>query len=373
MPTKNIDIAGAPLLASRLLGAPDMENTKGLSELDTHVPSSKLVKNLLSSIDTRLNDIENDYVKYTAVPTQDLPERKAVILKNGDLITGKTHDGSSDRHLIGIAGTDRDIINVGANGIQLNLNTASYDCGALGTLNAINVNGGSDFVMTNGAMPMAVTGDGSTIDVQTREIAVPPGVNVKQLVISTDAESKANSYTDSEISKLSAEVSTVYQTKIDSQTSAASFDTRLSDIELDYLKNKDKTELTDELSKKADLSALTHISVDGNSVDSFGARHVSYKEYAEMLTAGTLLSNELYVVSSDNQNMYGQQIKNVASPTDLSDAATKGYVDDLSTRITAAANEYADGVSGFIRTDLDNLSGTVMVILSDYALSSDVS
>ena len=289
-----------------------------------------------------------------------MPERKAVILKNGDLITGKTHDGSADRHLIGIAGTDRDIINVGANGIQLNLNTASYDCGALGTLNAINVNGGSDFVMTNDAMPMAVAGDGSTVDVQTREIAVLPGVNVKQLVISTDAESKANSHTDSEISKLSAEVSTVYQTKIDSQTSAAGFDTRLS-------------ELTDEISKKADLSALTHISVDGNSVDSFGARHVSYKEYAEMLTAGTLLSNELYVVSSDNQNMYGQQIKNVASPTDLSDAATKGYVDDLSTRITAAANEYTDGVSSFIRTDLDNLSGTVMVILSDYALSSDVS
>lgn len=35
----------------------------------------------------------------------------------------------------------------------------------------------------------------------------------------------------------------------------------------------------------------------------------------------------MYVVSADYVETYGQQIKNVADPTDLSDAATKGYVD----------------------------------------------
>lgn len=35
----------------------------------------------------------------------------------------------------------------------------------------------------------------------------------------------------------------------------------------------------------------------------------------------------MYVISSDYIEAYGQQIKNVAEPTELSDAATKEYVD----------------------------------------------
>ena len=40
-----------------------------------------------------------------------------------------------------------------------------------------------------------------------------------------------------------------------------------------------------------------------------------------------VLSNVVYVISSDYINAYGQQMKNLADPTDLSDAVTKGYVD----------------------------------------------
>lgn len=35
----------------------------------------------------------------------------------------------------------------------------------------------------------------------------------------------------------------------------------------------------------------------------------------------------MYVVSADYVETYGQQIKNVAGPTDLSDAVNKEYVD----------------------------------------------
>ena len=55
--------------------------------------------------------------------------------------------------------------------------------------------------------------------------------------------------------------------------------------------------------------------------------HISLDDYNSKLIGGEILSNELYVVSADYVETYGQQIKNVADPTDLSDAATKGYVD----------------------------------------------
>ena len=54
---------------------------------------------------------------------------------------------------------------------------------------------------------------------------------------------------------------------------------------------------------------------------------LSADEYADLLTSNALLSNCLYVIEDDYIDVYGQQIKNIASPTDLSDAATKEYVD----------------------------------------------
>ncbi len=50
-------------------------------------------------------------------------------------------------------------------------------------------------------------------------------------------------------------------------------------------------------------------------------------EYANLLTADALVSNAIYIVQDDHIDAYGQQLKNLASPTDLSDAATKEYVD----------------------------------------------
>ena len=43
----------------------------------------------------------------------------------------------------------------------------------------------------------------------------------------------------------------------------------------------------------------------------------------------------LYVVDSDIIDAYGQQMKNLAAPTDLSDATNKQYVDDS---LTATAH-----------------------------------
>ena len=52
-------------------------------------------------------------------------------------------------------------------------------------------------------------------------------------------------------------------------------------------------------------------------------------EYEQLVYDDGTLSNALYIVEKDYLDQYGQQIKNLGAPTDLSDAATKEYVDNL--------------------------------------------
>lgn len=52
------------------------------------------------------------------------------------------------------------------------------------------------------------------------------------------------------------------------------------------------------------------------------------EDYAQIVATSSMISNCLYVVESSCMNAYGQQLKNLAAPTDLSDATTKEYVDN---------------------------------------------
>ena len=48
--------------------------------------------------------------------------------------------------------------------------------------------------------------------------------------------------------------------------------------------------------------------------------HVSYTEYAQLVTTSTIVSTDVYVIDDDYVEMYGQQIRNLADATHLSDA-----------------------------------------------------
>ena len=52
-------------------------------------------------------------------------------------------------------------------------------------------------------------------------------------------------------------------------------------------------------------------------------------EYSNLLTSNSVLSNALYIVQDSYIDAYGQQMKNLAAPTDLSDATNKKYVDNI--------------------------------------------
>ena len=54
---------------------------------------------------------------------------------------------------------------------------------------------------------------------------------------------------------------------------------------------------------------------------------LSADDYAFLVATSATVSNCLYIVEDEFINACGQQIKNLSAPTEISDAATKGYVD----------------------------------------------
>ena len=70
----------------------------------------------------------------------------------------------------------------------------------------------------------------------------------------------------------------------------------------------------------------SNVYVNGEKAD-LSVCNISDIDYSKLVVEGKCESNVLYVISSDNINAYGYQLKNLAAPTDLSDAATKEYVD----------------------------------------------
>ena len=77
-----------------------------------------------------------------------------------------------------------------------------------------------------------------------------------------------------------------------------------------------------------------------------------------------LCSNVLYVVESDFIDAYGQQIKNISGPSDLSDATNKKYVDDL-----------CSSLSNSVVHDIVSTKAELSNVLSSYSdkLCSDIS
>ena len=96
---------------------------------------------------------------------------------------------------------------------------------------------------------------------------------------------------------------------------------------------------------------------------------ISKADYEALVVDPTvpLVSSTLYIVESPYVDVYGQQIKNLADPTELSDAANRYYVDETTLAVSSAlSTDYVGKISNLsvaLSGDIDalstNLSGDV--------------
>ena len=134
-----------------------------------------------------------------------------------------------------------------------------------------------------------------------------------------------------QIKNLSApELSSDAATKGYVDSSIVNVNTSISDVSSDLLERMSQIsgDLGEIISSKIYIE--DRIGKDGELVSGYSDLSIiklSSNEYQDLVDSDATLSNALYVVESDFVNAYGQQIKNLANPNDLSDAATKGYVD----------------------------------------------
>ena len=98
-------------------------------------------------------------------------------------------------------------------------------------------------------------------------------------------------------------------------------------------------------------SVVTVVDGEGHKYSHLSVLELTNAEYNTLSQNDMLAENAIYVIKDSYTSMRGQQVKDVAEPTELSDAATKNYVDvnDESLR------QYAESIS----TDVEELSGTV--------------
>ena len=91
------------------------------------------------------------------------------------------------------------------------------------------------------------------------------------------------------------------------------------------------------LTAHQDISQITQAIADkvkvGNyyetlsAIQTLSVVNIAENDYYDLIANDKIDETTIYIVSSDLINAYGQQVKNLAIPTDPNDAATKNYVD----------------------------------------------
>lgn len=141
------------------------------------------------------------------------------------------------------------------------------------------------------------------------------------------------------VSTISSNVSTVSSNLNTLSTDHTALKTNVNTI---------STDLTDKINKK--------LIVDGVETETLSITHYSQDDFYTKVVNDDINENELYIISSDYTNLYNKQIKNLAEPTDTTDAVTKNYVDILSADMQAKIDN--------LQSLVDTLSASISSLLS---------
>lgn len=106
--------------------------------------------------------------------------------------------------------------------------------------------------------------------------------------------------------------------------------------------------IADKTTSYVDLSGKTKLSVISGEFDDLSVVKISADDYQNLVSNDAICSNILYVVEDNKINAYGQKIENLATPTELSDAANKSYVDGVSSSLSGCISSISDKLHGKI-------------------------
>ena len=117
-----------------------------------------------------------------------------------------------------------------------------------------------------------------------------------------------------------------------------------------------------------EIDSKVYVENGASTYNQLSVIRISKEEYEAKVGSGSpLIGNALYIVDSNVIDAYGQQVKNVAAPTDLSDATNKEYVDNaltatahtLSTDYNAKINAITSDTSIVKEIELNGMTFTV--------------
>lgn len=104
-------------------------------------------------------------------------------------------------------------------------------------------------------------------------------------------------------------------------------------VKYDLKDGQARADILDLSSSLSTISTVSLISDDIVYSKDLSVQRLTNEEYNNRVIDGKVNLSTLYIIADDHASFRGQQIKDVAEPTDDNDAATKKYVDDAVSEI----------------------------------------
>ena len=126
---------------------------------------------------------------------------------------------------------------------------------------------------------------------------------------------------------MSSRIKTKILQRIDSESNWKTQNPVLSSGEIAFVRTENGTFMkVGQDQRYLETPFHSNVIVDNAPVSAFGVVNIGQEEYEQLVIAGLVNENTLYVVSGDHMDAFGDQLKNLSGGTDENDAATFGQL-----------------------------------------------